>query len=84
LKKFLKDSSLLLLTSNKLDFYYETLHSVEPKNFSIGELEPIIQFKVKSEEVTIIQILKEDVTFKNSENEIKTLTLTDQIKLFSV
>ena len=41
---------------------------------------PIIIFRFW----TIIQIVKDDITFRTSSGEVRTETLTDQIKLFSL
>ena len=68
----------------KIDFDYHTLHSIYPESFSVTNLSQSVEFKIKSDEVTTIQILKDDITFKTSSGEIKTETLTDQIKLFSL
>ena len=85
LKNYLTGAKLpIFLKDRKVDFDYHTCHSIYPESFSVTNLSQSVEFKIKSDEVTVIQILKDDITFKTSSGEIKTETLTDQIKLFSL
>ena len=78
LKNYLTGAKLpIFLKGRKVDFDYHTRHSIYPESFSVTNLS-------QSDEVTVIQIVKDDITFKTSSGEIKTETLTDQIKLFSL
>lgn len=85
LKNYLTGAKLPIFhRERKVDFDYHTRHSIYPESFSVTNLNPTIEFKVKSDEVTVIQILKDDVTFENSKGEVRTESLSDQIRLFSI
>lgn len=85
LKNYLTGAKLpIFLKGRKVDFDYHTRHSIYPESFSVTNLSQSVEFKIKSDEVTVIQILKDDITFRTLNGEIRTETLTDQIKLFSL
>lgn len=85
LKNYLTGAKLpIFKKERKIDFDYHTRHSIYPESFSVSDLDPTIEFKVKSDEVTVLQIIKDDITFKTLKGEVRTETLTDQIKLFSL
>lgn len=85
LKNYLTGAKLpIFLKDRKVDFDYHTRHSIYPESFSVTYLSQSIEFEVKSYEVTVIQILKDNITFKTSSGEVRTEALTDQIKLFSL
>ena len=85
LKNYLTGAKLpIFLKGRKVDLDYHTRHSIYPESFSVTNLSQSVEFKVKSDEVTVIQIVKDDITFRTSSGEVRTETLTDQIKLFSL
>jgi hypothetical protein len=85
LKKYLTGANISILKKEtKIDFDYHTCHSIYPESFSISNLKQNIEFKIKSKEVDIIQIIKNDITFRSSNGEIRTETLDSQIKLFNL
>ena len=67
LKNYLTGAKLpIFLKGRKVDFDYHTRHSIYPESFSVTNLNQSVEFKIKSDEVTVIQILKDDITFKTS------------------
>ena len=68
----------------KIDFDYHTRHSIYPDTISVSDLNQSIEFKIKSDEVEVLQILGDDITFSNSKKEVKTASITDIIHLIKL
>ena len=85
LKRYLTGSNLPIFRNDcKIDFKLHTCKDISPESFSVSNLRQIVEFKINSDTVTIIQISDNSITFRASDKEIKTVILTKDIKLYSV
>lgn len=67
--------------TSKITFKYSDWQELNPQVITVDKYSRI-SFIVISENVDVIQILKDDITFANSKNEVLTETLYKELKLF--
>lgn len=86
LQKFLRDnlnvSKLpIYKKDSKVEFKYGDWKELSPDIIEVNK-NTIVSFKLFSDNFSIIQILKDDVTFKNKQGEIITQTLSEGFHLY--
>ena len=67
-----------------IPFDLYSVHSISPETFKKDAFKSRVSFKINSNIVKVVQIDGKHITFEKSDNEVLTVTMSDDIQLFRV